>query len=172
MRASLLAALLLLGVPAVGCAATSTEEGAANDEIVGDSEDAVVSGGGPRTVSLRYEGTCDFLRSCSSWSRGLPAGTARWGCPAENRDHDGNGSRDYGTCSDSELWVAGPTRAYCGKTARICRGEVCVNARVKDVSVSQHWEGSNGVFDALNLSYGLTGRCSGYGGGRVTVSAN
>lgn len=169
MRASLLGTLLLLGIPVVGCAAT-TEEGATDDELVAESEDAVTAGA--RTVSLRYEGTCDFLRSCSSWSRGLPPGMARWGCPAENQDRDGNGSRDYGTCVDSDLWVAGPTRAYCGKTARICRGEVCVDARVKDVSVSRHWEGSNGVFDALNLSHGLTGRCSGYGGGRVTVTAN
>jgi hypothetical protein len=133
-----------------GCAVSPDAE----EEAIGETEEALTS----RSVDLKYEGTCQFLRNCSSWSRGLPAGTVRWGCEG------------VAECSDSGLWVAGPTRAYCGKTVRICRGNRCVNAKVRDISVSRDWEASNGVLDRLDLDYGLHGRCSGYGGGRVTVS--
>lgn len=108
-------------------------------------------------MNLQYEGTCEFLRTCSRFSRNLPEGQVTWGC--EGR----------GACDDDALWVAGPTRSQCGKTVRICRGSRCTNALVKDVSVSRSWEASNGVLSALGLPFGLTGRCSGYGGGQVTV---
>lgn len=124
---------------------------------------------GTRSVSLKYEGTCDFLRSCSVWSRGLPEGNVLWGCSAENTSRGDDGSR-YGACSDEGLWVAGPTKAYCGKSVRICKGSTCINAKVKDISVSRSWEASNGVLSALRLPYGLTSRCGGYGGGKVTVT--
>jgi hypothetical protein len=130
-----------------GCASEIT------DEDTDETEGAATS-----SVALKYEGTCDFLRSCSTYSRGLPAGKVTWGCTG------------VGTCSDSALWVAGPTRSYCGKTVKICKGGTCTNALVKDVSVSRDWEASNGVMAALGLPHGLTGRCSGFGGGRVTVS--
>ena len=146
-------------------AACATEADGDLEEEMEGTESAITN----KSVSLKYEGTCEFLRSCSTWSRGLPAGNVLWGCSAENRDH---GDREYGACDDDELWVAGPTRAYCGKTARICKGEVCVNAKVKDVSVSRDWEASNGVMAALGLPYGLTGRCSGYGGGKVRITSN
>lgn len=131
-----------------GCASEIPDE-----EYIGEEEGAATS-----SVSLKYEGTCEFLRSCSTYSRNLPAGKVSWGCTG------------VGACSDSALWVAGPTRAYCGKTVRICKGGTCTNALVKDVSVSRDWEASNGVMDALDLPHGLAGRCSGFGGGRVTVS--
>lgn len=131
-----------------GCAAEIPDE----DEV-GSAEGAATS-----SVALKYEGTCDFLKNCSTYSRGLPAGQVTWGCTG------------VGMCSDSALWVAGPTRSYCGKTVKICKGNTCTNALVKDVSVSRDWEASNGVMDALGLPHGLTGRCSGFGGGRVTVS--
>ncbi|MBX3192000.1 MAG: hypothetical protein KF819_33730 [Labilithrix sp.] len=135
-----------------GCAAETAD---GDDEEVGSAEGAATS-----SVSLKYEGTCEFLRNCSTYSRGLPAGQVTWGCTGR------------GACDDNALWVAGPTRSYCGKTVKICNGSRCTNALVKDVSVSRDWEASNGVMKALSLPYGLTGRCSGYGGGRVTVSTN
>ena len=146
-------------------AACAAETGDDFEEEMDGTESAITN----KSVTLKYEGTCEFLRSCSRWSRGLPEGNVLWGCSAENEDH---GNLEYGACDDDELWVAGPTRAYCGKTAKICKGSVCVNAKVKDVSVSRDWEASNGVMAALGLPYGLTGQCSGYGGGRVKVTSN
>jgi hypothetical protein len=75
----------------VACAAPTDESDADGEGDVDATEGAATA----RTVSLKYEGTCDFL------------------------------PRD--------------------------------------------WEASNGVMEALGLPFGLTGRCSGYGGGRVTV---
>ncbi len=154
---------LLFTVLSTACAVET--DGDDLDEDLAGTESAITN----KLVSLKYEGTCEFLRSCSRWSRGLPEGNVLWGCPAENEDH---GDQSYGACDDDGLWVAGPTRAYCGKTAKICKGSVCVNARVKDVSVSRDWEASNGVLAALGLPYGLTGRCSGYGGGNVRITSN
>jgi len=144
----------------VGCAASPDGE----EEPMGETEEAITSRSSTTTVDLKYEGTCQFLRNCSVWSRDVPAGNVTWGCDSENN------RGDYGTCIDSGLWVAGPRRSFCGKNVRICNGSRCVTAKVKDVSVSQDWEASNGVLDGLGLDYGLTGRCSGFGGGRVTVS--
>ena len=153
---------LLFTVASTACA---TEVGSEEEEeMLDDTEEALTN----KSVSLKYEGTCDFLRSCSRWSRGLPEGNVLWGCSAENTRS--NGEQRYGACEDDDLWVAGPTRAYCGKTVKICKSGVCVDAKVKDVSVSRDWEASNGVLSALNVPFGLTGRCSGYGGGRVTVT--
>ena len=153
---------LLFTVLSAACAAETDDE---LEEDVSGTESAITN----KSVSLKYEGTCEFLRTCSRWSRGLPEGNVLWGCSAENDDH---GSLDYGPCDDDDLWVAGPTRAYCGKTAKICKGTTCVNAKVKDISVSRDWEASNGVMAALGLPYGLTGRCSGFGGGTVKVTTN
>ncbi|MDF2692530.1 MAG: hypothetical protein K0S65_913 [Labilithrix sp.] len=157
---------LLLAVFSAACATEVDDE--AGEELVGETEDAITN----KSVWLKYEGTCEFLRSCSRWSRGLPEGNVLWGCSAENTESEG--SRDYGPCADDDLWVAGPTRAYCGKTAKICKGNVCVSAKVKDISVSKDWEASNGVLAALDLPYGLSAsnQCSGFGGGRVKVTSN
>lgn len=160
--------LLLLGslLFTVASAACATEVGSEDDdeEVFDDSEAALTN----KSVPLKYEGTCDFLRSCSRWSRGLPEGNVLWGCSAENTSS--SDGRHYGACEDDELWVAGPTRAYCGKTVEICKSGTCVEAKVKDISVSRDWEASNGVLTALDISFGLTGQCGGYGGGRVTIT--
>jgi hypothetical protein len=158
-------AALLLTIGSAACATDVVE----NEEAVGETEGAITS----KSLWLKYEGTCEFLRSCSRWSRGLPEGNVLWGCSAENTASDDTG-RDYGACSDDDLWVAGPTRAYCGKTAKICKGNVCVNAKVKDISVSKDWEASNGVMAALGLPFGLSAsnQCSGFGGGKVKVTSN
>lgn len=128
----------------------------AQDPPFGESGEAL-SRARATSVSLKYEGTCEFLRTCSTYSRGLPQGEVLWGC--EGR----------GACADDDLWVAGPRRATCGATVRLCRGERCVDALVRDVSVSGDWEASNGVLEGLGLEFGLGRRCAGWGGGRVTV---
>lgn len=139
----------------IGCGAqVSDPEDVASDEAAARRRTPAATSG---EVALKYEGTCEFLRNCSGPSRGLPAGQVMWGCEGRGR------------CVDDELWVAGPTRQTCGQDVRLCRGERCVVARVKDVSVTRDWEASNGVLDALGIPYGLTGRCAGFGGARVTV---
>lgn len=148
LRLGALAASLFV---VVACAAPTDEEGA---EEAGEVEGAASAA---KSVSLKYEGTCDFLRSCSTWSRGLPEGQVLWGCTGQ------------GTCDDDGLWMAAPNRSYCGKKVQVCKNGKCTTATVKDISVSRDWEASNGVMEAVDLPYGLTGRCSGYGGGKVTV---
>ena len=157
-------AALLFPVASVACAAdTDADEGA---EGTDGSEEALTNA----SISLKYEGTCEFLRSCSRWSRGYPKGYVLWGCSAEN-DEERNGT-ELGACEDDELWVAGPYKSNCGQTAHICKGDVCVDAKVKDISVSHSWEASNGVMAALGLPYGLSSACSGFGGGRVKITTS
>ncbi len=153
-RARVVGALAFFAVTALAAAGCATNVDPYDDEEIEASESELT---GRRTVSLKYEGTCDFLRSCSKYSKNLPPGKVTWGCTG------------VGVCSDTALWVAGPNRSYCGKTVKICKGSQCTNALVKDVSVTRDWEASNGVLDAIDLPHGLTGRCSGYGGGKVTV---
>ncbi len=113
-------------------------------------------------INIQYEGTCDFLHNCSGPSRSLPAGTVLWGCTGQ------------GACSDTEAWVSGPDRSYCSHgSATVCAAGSgrCVSAVIRDISSpSGHWEAGNGTLDAIGLSHGLTGTCSGYGGGRVTIT--
>lgn len=102
-----------------------------------------------RNISLVYQGSCSFLHRCDSYSRNLPAGQVNWGCL-------GHGA----VCVDSEHWASGPSRAYCGKTVKFCKGSTCTTAVIKDVSVSHDFEGSQGVFDALGIGYGGGTTCS------------
>jgi uncharacterized protein YraI len=115
-----------------------------------------------RNIALVYQGSCSFLHRCDSYSRGLPAGQVNWGCL-------GHGEM----CVDSEHWASGPSRAYCGKTVKFCKGTTCTTAVIKDVSVSHDFEGSQGVFDALGIGYGGGSTCSNTyisGDPHVTVS--
>jgi hypothetical protein len=107
--------------------------------------------------SILFEGSCSFLHSCSSFSEKLPAGEVSWGCVGVK------------TCSDTDHWLAGPSSAYCGKTVTVCKGTTCTTGTVLDVSSAGKWEGSEGLLGAVGLPYGLTGTCSGYGGGTVTI---
>lgn len=152
-RSRLLGACAFVSIVSVGFVGCATDVGEANEAM-----ELTESELKDRKVSLKYEGTCDFLRSCSSYSKNLPPGKVKWGCTG------------VGACKDDGLWVAAPNRSYCGKTVQICRGSRCTNAVVKDVSVTRDWEASNGVLGALGLPYGLKGKCSGYGGGSVTIS--
>lgn len=137
---------------AIACTAQTGDPEA--DPAVGVGDEALTS---PQSVRLMYEGTCAFLHNCSAWSRKLPAGHVQWGC----------GGTD---CSDEELWIAGPSHAYCNRKAKICVGATCTTATVRDISNAKGWEASNGVLDALGLSHTVNvAGCSGSGGGRVTV---
>lgn len=129
-------------------------------------EPATNSSGGSyahtKAIKIVYQGSCDFLHRCDSYSRPLPAGQVNWGCL-------GRGA----VCVDSEHWASGPSRAYCGKTVKFCKGSTCTTAVIKDVSVSQDFEASQGVFDALGIGYGGGSTCSNTfinGDPRVTVS--
>jgi hypothetical protein len=132
----------------------------------GASGGAASSGAGSyantRNIALVYQGSCSFLHRCDSYSRNLPAGQVNWGCL-------GHGD----VCVDSEHWASGPSRAYCGKTVKFCKGGTCTTAVIKDVSVSHDFEGSQGVFDALGIGYGGGTTCSNTyisGDPHVTVS--
>jgi hypothetical protein len=106
-----------------------------------------------KTVHLYYEGSCAFLRKCSSWSVG---GVVHFGC----------GGTD---CSDGVPFLAAPSAAYCGKTATVCTGSRCTTARVRDISNIHAWEGSEAVFHNLGLAHSISG-CGGSGGATVTLS--
>ena len=115
-----------------------------------------------KNISIVYQGSCSFLHRCDSYSRNLPVGQVNWGCL-------GHGA----ACVDSEHWASGPSRAYCGKTVKFCKGSTCTTAVIKDVSVSHSFEGSQGVFDALDIGYGGGSTCSNTyisGDPHVTVS--
>jgi hypothetical protein len=149
-----------LGAFVLACVGTLTLAACASDAPDDDQGGAEsdLTANGARPVKLKYEGTCEFLRNCSTFSKNVPPGKVTWGCTG------------LGVCSDSAKWVAGPTRSFCGKTVTICKGSSCTTALVKDVSVTKDWEASNGVMQALGLPHGLTGKCSGFGGGNVTVA--
>jgi hypothetical protein len=117
-------------------------------------------------ANLLFEGTCDFLRACSSSSRGVAAPDVVWGCEGQ------------GPCSDDEPWVAAPRNGalgvsqtgLCGRRVRFCNGSKCIVAKVRDRSTSSDkFEASEGTMRALGLTAGLTARCTGFGSGRVTI---
>jgi hypothetical protein len=119
---------------------------------------SLVSSSGPLVGSkIAFEGSCSFLHSCSSFSKKLPAGEVSWGCTG------------VAVCSDTAHWLAGPTRAYCGKTVTVCKGSSCTTGTVLDVSNASEWEGSEGLLGAIGIPYSITGACSGTGGGTVTI---
>lgn len=157
-RSALVTRLLALAAAAslaVACTAQTADDGA-TDPASASGEDALSAA--PRNVSLMYEGSCAFLHNCSAWSRKLPEGEVQWGC----------GGTD---CSDDELWIAGPSHAYCNRHAKICKGTNCVTATVRDISDAKGWEASNGVLDALDLPHTVNvDACRGTGGGHVTVT--
>jgi predicted small secreted protein len=149
-------------VALVACGAT---EGAGDD--VNPEGNGISHTDELTNANLLFEGTCEFLRTCSTYSRGLPAGEVLWGC--EGR----------GDCDDDDLWIAAPRNGalglsqskLCGRQVKLCRNGTCVTAKVRDRSVTTtKFEGSVGVMRALGISHGLSGRCSGYGGGTVSIS--
>jgi hypothetical protein len=121
----------------------------------------------PTRVTLNFEGTCDFLRQCSTFSKNPPEpDMVQWGCEG------------WKVCSDDDYFLAGPSRVAvdgrsvraCGRRMQVCRPNgPCITATVRDVSDRSVWEASPGVFEALGLDYGLHARCSGFGRGTVTL---
>lgn len=119
---------------------------------------SLVNKSGPLVGSkIAFEGSCNFLHSCSSFSKKLPAGEVSWGCTG------------VAVCSDTAHWLAGPSRAYCNKTVTVCKGSSCTTGTVLDVSNAAEWEGSEGLLGAIGIPYSITGTCSGTGGGVVTI---
>lgn len=139
----------------VACASQTTDESGAEQEASGQStEDALM---GTANVKLLYEGTCAFLHNCSVWSRRLPEPQVQWGCGGT-------------MCSDSEKWMAGPSKSYCGKSVRVCKDGTCATGVVRDVSNKHGWEASSGLMDALGIGYTVdVNACKGTGGGSATV---
>jgi hypothetical protein len=111
-------------------------------------------------ANVQFAGTCAFQRFCTEPSRGLPEGEVLWGC-------EGRGS-----CDDRELWIASPRNGglglsqsgLCGKMVQVCKGALCVRARVRDRGHSENrFELSSGAMDALKIKHAMTATCSGYG---------
>lgn len=108
-------------------------------------------------TELQYEGSCNFLLSCSGPS--VSAGTVLWGC-------GGSG------CSMSDRWVAVPDwRTFmCGETVTICRGDTCTEAEVRDVSCCGRWEASHAVLEDLGVPHDSSAQsCTGYGSAHVKI---
>ncbi|WP_394828424.1 hypothetical protein [Pendulispora albinea] len=165
---------LIQAFTAAGQSFSKGDKGDGNGGGSGGGADAGQGGGESnqgntsKRVDLKYEGTCQFLRNCSTYSKNMPEGEVSWGCPGPK------------ACSDSDPWVAAPSRSYCGtsssvKTATMCAANgKCVSVNIRDTSVSGDWEAGNAVMSALGLPKGITKseppNCAGYGGGRVTVT--
>lgn len=157
-----LALLLSAGLVSVSaCGAAPEVEPGAEDDL-SDIEQApldelTLSAMATVNTTLYYEGSCAFLRRCSS------------GAGAMGKTY----CNGYYTCSDTAAWVARPTSvsiSKCGGTARICRGTRCVSAAIRDTSCCGHWEGNPAVFRALGLGYGDGSGCAGYGQASVSIS--
>ncbi|MBL8612228.1 MAG: hypothetical protein JNL38_33105 [Myxococcales bacterium] len=157
-------ALLALPVALIlgGCA--SPDEGA-GDEGGGDvTEDALTQTYSNQT--LLWEGNWDFLVRCDSYSRGQSA--VMFTC-------DEHPSRSF---VDEGAWVAAPRnvfgRSLCNKTARVCKGDTCIDAKIIERSVtSNKWEGSTAVLDALGVDAGFTSCTRTWGtatGVKITVN--
>ena len=150
------------------CSSTESDDASTPEGSEGSDGSELRSDGTSR-VNLNFEGTCQFLRNCSSFSKNAPKpNMVRWGCEG------------WQVCSDDDMFIAAPSRVVvdgksrraCGLSVEVCRPNgKCVIAVVRDVSDRSVWEASPGVLNALGLPHGLTGRCSGYGGGSVTIKA-
>lgn len=91
------------------------------------------------SMSLLYEGTCEYLLQCSAPS--TAAGSVLWGCPTNLRQQSG--------CTNSMIYLAAPNSEFCGLTIRICRGSTCTTGIVQDVSNKGTWEAGDAVMNAL-----------------------
>ena len=142
-----------------GAASDEADQGGASSELRSDET---------TRTTLNFEGTCDFLRQCSTFSRNPPPNMVQWGCEG------------WQVCSNEDFFVAAPKVVNvngrsvrpCGMRVEICRpggGGACVTGTVRDISDRAVWEASAGVFSALDLDHGLTSRCSGYGRAPVTL---
>jgi hypothetical protein len=150
-------ALLVAGLTTMACAVGPDED----DPVDAEGEESTEStqqAAKTWSTTLYYEGSCEFLRTCSVYSRGLPQGQVSWGC---------TGKPAY--CNDWESWVAGPSKSYCGKTVQFCNAAgKCMTAKVKDISEAGIWEGSKGLLNALD-GKPVDGTCKKRGTGAADV---
>lgn len=165
-----LSALVLVGALMTACASGGDESAGLDDTTTaadGNTTDALRVGYSQK-IKLNFEGSCEFLRDCSTWSRNPPQpDEVQWGCEG------------WQVCSNSDHFLAAPSKIVlngksirpCGLTVRICRSpDNCTDAVVRDISDHAVWEGSPGLLEDLGMSWGFTGRCAGYGGGTVTMT--
>ncbi len=155
--------LSLVALLSAACVAPASEADT-EDEAPSVSEDALT-----RTysgVTLLWEGNWAFLVKCDSYSRRQNA--VMFTC-------DEHPTREF---VDEGAWVAAPrsvfSRSVCGKTAKVCKGTTCIDAKIMERSVTgSKWEGSTAVLEALGVDPGFSSCTRSWGsatGVTVTVT--
>ena len=109
------------------------------------------------STTIQYEGSCEFLLNCSTYSDGK----VNWGC-------GGSG------CTADMPFIAAPASfaGVCGEEVTICLAgtDTCTVAEVKDMSCCNRWEASGTVLRNLGVSFGESvSACSGFGEAKVTI---
>jgi hypothetical protein len=135
-----------------------TADPPASETPIDDSPQADVSFTGRKFsgVTMLYEGDYDFLMKCDSYSR--KNRTVQFYCgDAQSRSFVDNGA-----------WIAMPgsmmTRKMCNQTAKVCKGDKCISARIVEKSeTSSRWEGSTAVLEALGVAAGWKSCTSSFG---------
>ncbi|MBX3263729.1 MAG: SH3 domain-containing protein [Labilithrix sp.] len=107
-------------------------------------------------VTMLWQGNWSYLVRCDSYSRAK--GRVVFFC-------DDRPSRSF---VDDGAWIAVPranfSRSMCGDSARVCKGNTCIVAKIVEKSVTAgKWEGSTAVLKALGADTGFSGCSSSYG---------
>ncbi|OJY15088.1 MAG: hypothetical protein BGO98_21780 [Myxococcales bacterium 68-20] len=107
-------------------------------------------------VTMLWQGNWSFLVRCDSYSRSK--GRVVFFC-------DESPSRSF---VDDGAWIAVPrahfSRSMCGDSARVCKGNKCIVAKIVEKSeTTGKWEGSTAVLDALGADTGFSGCSSSHG---------
>lgn len=122
---------------------------------------------GSSVVTLDYEGSCGFLRQCSSYTRECIAhgdcgpGEVLWG-------YCGKGWCDV----HGDKYMAAPPGYHCGQEVTICRVDdpcICTTGFIQDRSNVGHWEGGPGIFSALQAGGDDGTDCAGTGNVAVYI---
>ena len=107
-------------------------------------------------VTMLWQGNWSYLVRCDSYSRSK--GRVIFFC-------DESPSRSF---VDNGAWIAVPranfSRSMCGDSARVCKGNKCIVAKVVEKSeTTGKWEGSTAVLEALGADTGFSGCSSSFG---------
>jgi hypothetical protein len=100
-------------------------------------------------ATVLWQGDWSFLVKCDSYSRGK--GHVVFFC-------DESPSQSF---VDDGAWIAVPdasfSKSLCGKSARVCKGDSCIVAKVVERSVTAGmWEGSTAVMNTLGEQTGFS----------------
>lgn len=120
-----------------------------------DADDTAPATSGPfngrrfSNVTMLWQGNWSYLVRCDSYSRAK--GRVVFFC-------DDTPSRSF---VDDGAWIAVPranfSRSMCGDSARVCKGDKCIVARIVEKSVTAgRWEGSTAVLKTLGADTGFT----------------